>query len=63
MTATSHPTRREFLRTGAVATGGLVIAFSVPGGQAARMRRAGGRRGRGAVRAQRLPPRSAATTP
>ncbi|HET7427070.1 MAG TPA: xanthine dehydrogenase family protein molybdopterin-binding subunit [Gemmatimonadales bacterium] len=31
MTTTSHPTRREFLKTGAVATGGLVIAFAVPG--------------------------------
>ena len=31
MSATIHPSRREFLRTGAVVTGGLVIAFSVPG--------------------------------
>ena len=31
MSATIHPSRREFLRTGAVVTGGLVIAFAVPG--------------------------------
>jgi isoquinoline 1-oxidoreductase beta subunit len=31
MTRTSPTTRREFLRTGAIATGGLVVAFSVPG--------------------------------
>jgi isoquinoline 1-oxidoreductase beta subunit len=31
VSATIHPTRREFIRTGAVVTGGLVIAFSVPG--------------------------------
>ena len=34
MSATIHPSRREFLRTGAVVTGGLVIAFAAPGGQA-----------------------------
>jgi isoquinoline 1-oxidoreductase subunit beta len=30
---TIHPSRREFLRTGALVTGGLVIAFAVPGGR------------------------------
>ena len=28
-----HPSRREFIRTGAVVTGGLVIAFTIPGGR------------------------------
>jgi isoquinoline 1-oxidoreductase beta subunit len=32
MTAASNPTRRDFLRTGALVTGGLVVAFVVPGG-------------------------------
>ncbi|MEO6057441.1 MAG: xanthine dehydrogenase family protein molybdopterin-binding subunit, partial [Gemmatimonadales bacterium] len=31
MTSMAHPTRREFLKAGALATGGLVIAFGVPG--------------------------------
>ncbi|MBA3495560.1 MAG: xanthine dehydrogenase family protein molybdopterin-binding subunit [Gemmatimonadales bacterium] len=31
MGATIHPSRREFLRTGALVTGGLVIAFAAPG--------------------------------
>ncbi len=31
MSPTKHPSRREFLQTGALVTGGLVIAFSVPG--------------------------------
>ena len=35
MSATIHPSRREFLRTGAVVTGGLVIAFAVPGARRA----------------------------
>jgi isoquinoline 1-oxidoreductase subunit beta len=33
MSATIHPSRREFIRTGALVTGGLVIAFTVPGGR------------------------------
>ncbi len=33
MTSIAHPTRRDFLKTGAVATGGLIIAFSIPGGR------------------------------
>jgi isoquinoline 1-oxidoreductase beta subunit len=31
VTTTSNPTRRDFLKTGAAVTGGLVIAFAVPG--------------------------------
>jgi isoquinoline 1-oxidoreductase beta subunit len=31
MSAPTTPSRREFLKTGALATGGLVIAFTVPG--------------------------------
>ncbi len=31
MTATSHPNRRDFLKTSAAVSGGLVIAFTVPG--------------------------------
>ncbi|HSM18236.1 MAG TPA: xanthine dehydrogenase family protein molybdopterin-binding subunit [Gemmatimonadales bacterium] len=31
MTAKPHPTRRDFLKTGAAVSGGLVIAFAVPG--------------------------------
>ncbi|MEO8089512.1 MAG: xanthine dehydrogenase family protein molybdopterin-binding subunit [Gemmatimonadales bacterium] len=31
MSETSTPSRREFLKTGALVTGGLVIAFTVPG--------------------------------
>lgn len=31
MSPTKHPSRREFLQTGVLVTGGLVIAFSVPG--------------------------------
>lgn len=31
MTSMAHPSRREFLKAGALATGGLVIAFGVPG--------------------------------
>jgi isoquinoline 1-oxidoreductase subunit beta len=31
MTAPTTPSRREFLKTGALVTGGLVIAFTVPG--------------------------------
>jgi isoquinoline 1-oxidoreductase subunit beta len=31
MTDVTHPSRREFIKTGAVAAGGLIIAFSVPG--------------------------------
>jgi isoquinoline 1-oxidoreductase subunit beta len=31
--STVHPSRREFLRTSAVVTGGLVIAFATPGGR------------------------------
>ncbi|HEX5962272.1 MAG TPA: xanthine dehydrogenase family protein molybdopterin-binding subunit [Gemmatimonadales bacterium] len=31
MSAPTTPTRREFLKTGALVTGGLVIAFTVPG--------------------------------
>jgi len=33
VSATIHPTRREFIRTGALVTGGLVIAFAAPGGR------------------------------
>jgi isoquinoline 1-oxidoreductase beta subunit len=33
MTTTPHPSRREFLKTGAVVTGGLVVAFMVPRGR------------------------------
>jgi isoquinoline 1-oxidoreductase beta subunit len=33
VSATIHPSRREFLRTGALVTGGLVIAFAAPGGR------------------------------
>ncbi len=31
MTAKPHPSRRDFLKTGAAVSGGLVIAFAVPG--------------------------------
>ena len=31
MSAPTTPTRREFIKTGALVTGGLVIAFTVPG--------------------------------
>jgi isoquinoline 1-oxidoreductase beta subunit len=33
VSTTIHPSRREFLRTGALVTGGLVIAFAAPGGR------------------------------
>src|SRR5439155_17624879 len=33
VSATIHPTRREFIRMGALVTGGLVIAFAAPGGR------------------------------
>jgi isoquinoline 1-oxidoreductase subunit beta len=33
VSAIIHPTRREFIRTGALVTGGLVIAFAAPGGR------------------------------
>src|SRR6059036_2208631 len=33
MKAAAHPSRREFLKTGALVSGGLVIAFVVPGGK------------------------------
>jgi isoquinoline 1-oxidoreductase beta subunit len=33
MTTASQPGRREFLKTGAAAAGGLIVAFSIPGGR------------------------------
>ena len=33
MSAPTTPSRREFIKTGALVTGGLVIAFTVPGGR------------------------------